>query len=272
VRLAVAVVFLVCAGLSALAHADTREVEGFEIERVVLRGSDELKISVGDRSRLLVRGDAEDLDQKPFLVRGKTMSLGYTSEGRKVRGVKYLLEVERLEFIGLRGSGTIWVDPAEFDDLRVDLDGSGDVRLRAVTAEELELSVSGSGNVQLASADARVLDVELAGSGDIDLGRIVAERMNVDMSGSGDILTTAESEDGEVGELDIGLAGSGDIDLSRLPARRVDVGLVGSGDIIVWAIEELDAAVIGSGSVSYRGTPETVDKTIMGSGSIERLD
>lgn len=271
-RLIIAVVFLACAGLSALAHAETRAVEGFDIDRVILRGSDELKISFGDANRLLVKGDENDLDKEPFYVRGRTLVLGYTDNGRKVRGIKYLLEVERLEHIELQGSGAIWVEPMETDDVGVALEGSGAIRLHAVKAEELELSLAGSGNIQLAESATEKLQVELAGSGDIDLGKISAKRMGVEVGGSGDITGTSESEEGMVEELDIALAGSGDIELSNLPARKVEIGIAGSGDVSVWAAESLDVSIVGSGDVLYRGDPGEIDTSTMGSGSVERMD
>ncbi len=271
-RFAIAIVFLAFAGVSAVVHADTRSVEGFDIDRVVLRGSDELKISFGDANRLLVKGDQEDLDLEPFYVRGRTLILGYTDRGRKVRGVKYLLEVESLERIELQGSGGIWVDPVETEDLRVIVEGSGIIRLHSVVADELELSLAGSGNIQLAESNTRELDVDMAGSGDIDLGKITAERMDVAMSGSGDIISTSESEGGLAEYLEVSLAGSGDIDLSNLRASRVEVNIAGSGDVQVWADESLDVDIIGSGDVVYRGDPGDIDTNTMGSGSVERMN
>ncbi|MDJ0877729.1 MAG: DUF2807 domain-containing protein [Halieaceae bacterium] len=270
-RLTIALAFLACAGLSALAHADTRSVEGFDIDRVVLRGSDELKIVFNDANRLLVKGDSEDLDKEPFYVRGSTLKLGYTSNGRKVRNVKYLLEVEDLDQIVLQGSGDIWVDPVETDRLSVSVDGSGVIRLHSVIAGELEVSVAGSGTIQLASSEVEDLEVELAGSGDIDLGRITARRMNVDMAGSGDVVGTSESEDGMVDVLDISIAGSGDVDLASMPAGQVDVDILGSGDVRVWAVDFLDANILGSGDVEYRGDPR-VDRSTLGSGSVTSID
>lgn len=270
-RLGIALLFLACAGLSALAHADTRSVEGFDIDRVVLRGSDELKITFGGANRLLVKGDTDDLDRQPFYVRGSTLKLGYTESGRKVRNVKYLLEVDDLKQILLQGSGDIWVDPIDTEKLSVSVDGSGVIRLHSVRANDLEISVAGSGTIQLASSDVEDIDVELAGSGDIDLGRITARRMNVDMAGSGDIVGTRESEDGMVEELDISVAGSGDIDLSSLPAGSVDIDILGSGDVSVWAVDFLDVNILGSGDVHYRGDPK-VDRSTLGSGDVTPID
>ncbi len=270
-RLAIALAFLACAGLSAIAHADTRSVEGFDIDRVVLRGSDELKVTFGGANRLLVKGDSDDLDREPFYVRGSTLKLGYTDSGRKVRNVKYLLEVKDLDQVVLQGAGDVWIDPVETRRLSISVDGSGVMRVHSVTANELEVSVAGSGTIQLASCEVEDLEVELAGSGDIDLGRITARRMNVSMAGSGDVVGTSESESGMVEVLDVGVAGSGDVDLSNLPAVTVDVDILGSGDVSVWAVEFLDVNILGSGDVHYRGDAR-VDRSTLGSGDVQPID
>ena len=268
IRLCIALVFVLLAGLSALAQADTRSVEGFDIDAVILRGSDELKIEWGDANRLLVKGEAEDLDRQPFYVRGKTLYLGYTAGRDRVSDVKYLLETNTLERIKLQGSGTIWVAPLETEKIEVLLEGTGDIRLHSVTADRLELTLAGSGNIQLAKASAEDLSIELAGSGGIDLGNLDIGEIKIDLGGSGDIRA---DEEGTAGELDIDLAGSGDVDLRRVRVQRVDVGIAGSGDVSVWAEEVLDVGIIGSGDVHYRGDPE-VDARSMGSGDVDRID
>jgi hypothetical protein len=267
-RLCIAIVFVLAAGLSALAQADTRSVEGFDIHAVILRGSDELKIKWADDNRLLVKGDQDDLDRNPFYVRGKTLYLGYTESGKSVRGIKYLLETNTLRSIKLQGSGTIWMAPLETGELEVVLEGSGDIRLHKVSADELELTLAGSGNIQLAEARVRELAIDMAGSGGIDLGAVESEDLSVDLSGSGDVLA---SEAGSTNRLDIGLAGSGDIDLRKIRSRRADVGIAGSGDVFLWVEELLDAGIIGSGDVHYRGEPK-VDASTMGSGEVSRID
>ena len=270
-RFAIAVAFVAFAGISAVVHADTRAVEGFDIDKVILRGSDELKVTFGDTNRLLVKGDEKDLDREPFYVRGSTLRLGYTDRGRSVRGVKYLLEVKDLDGIELEGSGDIWVDPVQTDTLSASVEGSGTMRLHSVEAEDLEVQVAGSGTLQLASSKVDSLDVEVAGSGDIDLGEITAQRMDVALAGSGDIIGTSDSEEGMVERLDISVAGSGDIDLSSLPAQNVEVSIAGSGDVLVWAVDRLDVSILGSGDVAYRGEPD-VERSTMGSGEVYPID
>jgi hypothetical protein len=268
VRLCIALVFLLAAGISALANADTRSVEGFDIDTVILRGSDQLKIEWKDSGRLLVKGDQEDLDLEPFYVRGKTLYLGYTEGRKQVSGVKYLLEVDTLERIELQGSGVIWINPVVAERFEVELEGSGDMRLHEVNADKLELTLAGSGNIQLARAATRELILKLAGSGDIDLGTVETDTLKVELSGSGDIIADG---DGSAREVDIGLAGSGDVDIQSIRAPRVDVGIAGSGDVYVWAEKYLETGIIGSGDVHYRGEPE-LDTSLMGNGGVTPID
>ena len=271
-RLGIACAFLICAGITAAAHADTRAVEGFDVDEVVLRGSAELKIVFGDQNRLLIKGSERSLDLEPFYLRGESLRLGRSSSGKSVGSVKYLLEVEQLERIVLKGSGEIWVDPVETtSNLESAVEGSGSILMHSVKADRLDMEVAGSGAIQLASADVDELSVELAGSGDVDLGRVIAERMVVEVAGSGDVAAARESREGRVDRIDISIAGSGDVDLADLIARKVVVSILGSGDVRVHAEELLNGNIMGSGDVFYLGDP-VVDERSMGSGGISRLD
>ena len=267
-RFTIAVLFVIAAGFSALAHAETRSVEGFDIDTVVLRGSDELKIEWSDANRLLVKGDQKDLDRQPFYVRGKTLYLGYTEGRKRVKGVKYLLEANSLKEIELEGSGAIWVEPLETDELHLKVAGSGDIRAHDIKATHLELSVAGSGSIELARAESEKMEVEMAGSGDIALGKVDTIRLDIDMSGSGDIYSEGT---GSAEDLEIGLAGSGDIDVHTIRATKADIGIAGSGDVYVWVEDDLEVGIIGSGDVHYHGDPN-VDSSVMGSGEVTPAD
>jgi len=53
-------------------------------------------------------------------------------------------------------------------------------------------------------------------------------------------------------------------------AMRASVDLRGAGHATVWAVEDLDVAISGLGSVEYYGTP-TVKKSVSGLGSVASL-
>ncbi len=270
-RLTIACVFLLCASLSALSHADTRSVEGFDVDTVVLRSSDELRITQGDANRLLVKGSSRYLDLQPFYVRGKTLTLGLSKDGKRSRGLQFLLEISSLRSVTLQGSGDIWIDPLTVDDLEANVAGSGTIHLYEINAKDLYLQVGGSGGIQLAGASVEELDVEVAGSGGIDLGKLTVTRMAVGLAGSGEVKAARESSAGMVESLDLSIAGSGEVNLSELPVRTAEVAIVGSGDAYLNVEEKLDVSVMGSGDVKYWGDP-VVDEQSIGSGGVRRQD
>jgi hypothetical protein len=119
---------------------------------------------------------------------------------------------------------------------------------------------------QLVQVIITVPDIEsvvLSGSGDVRLYKVKNDSLELVLSGSGEIRAA-----GETGVLTARLSGSGSMDLSGLHAGKTDITLSGSGDAQVYAVEELNASLSGSGDVIYHGGPKVVNKRVSGSGSI----
>ncbi len=266
--LSVAILFLVCAGFSAVLNAGTRSVEGLEIDSVVLYGSSKLEINQDDVTLLRIKGSNDDLDREPFYVKGDTLYLGATRDNYRIGSLKFKLSVPTLNKITLKGSGEIYVRPLEVDALHVELAGSGDINLFKVTATTLNLELAGSGGVRLADVTAQEVELVVAGSGTIELGEIQTEVLRAVINGSGDI---TGSEKGQAREVTVEIVGSGDVKLEEVRADEVEVNIMGSGDVSVWAEKELEISIMGSGDVSYHGDPE-IRTTVLGSGDVEELD
>jgi len=64
------------------------------------------------------------------------------------------------------------------------------------------------------------------------------------------------------------LGGSGKINGEQLKASSVKVTVDGSGEANVYASEQLDADLSGSGSIRYSGNPAKIYQKDNGSGSI----
>ncbi len=125
---------------------------------------------------------------------------------------------------------------------RVGVAGSGDVRcMGSFASERLEVSVAGSGDITAPVSTPR-LEVSILGSGDVHLS-------------------------GTAGEARMNITGSGGINGLELSAGRAEVEITGSGDATLTVVETLDANILGSGSVHYRGTPK-VASNISGSGAV----
>ena len=103
----------------------------------------------------------------------------------------------------------------------------------------------------------------LAGGGNIVVDGIEAESLTVALSGSGNVTGS-----GTATSLRVTLDGSGNVWLTSVSANDVRAVLSGSGNIFVTATESLDAAVPGSGTISYAGNPQDVTKSVTGSGAI----
>jgi hypothetical protein len=103
----------------------------------------------------------------------------------------------------------------------------------------------------------------LDGSGNIAVEGIDAERLTVTLPGSGTITGSGTAK-----ALDVTVGGSGVVRLTQLVADEARAVVSGSGSIFVTATQALDAAVSGSGVISYAGGPQDVTTSVTGSGAV----
>jgi len=130
---------------------------------------------------------------------------------------------------------------------RITIEGSGDV-----TAD----SVFGAGST--------VFTVK--GSGDLVARDLREQRLMVTVKGSGDVALY-----GTTGHLDADVHGSGSLRAAGLSAAHAEVAVQGSGDVELTPVEDLDATVMGSGNIRYRGQPKVTSR-IQGSGTVVPLE
>ncbi len=190
---------------------------------------------------------------------------------------------------GVRGSGTIATEEREISEFEtLVVKGAADVDV--TIGENLSLSVEADDNLlPLITTDVRgsrllvssrgtyrtrhgvkivlttpsLSGVTVSGSGTVRIDGLSEGELDLSILGSGDIVAV-----GGIDSLDASVSGSGDIDVSRLIARDVKAAIMGSGDIDVHATEKLEATITGSGEITYRGDPGSVDRNVLGSGSI----
>lgn len=131
-----------------------------------------------------------------------------------------------------------------------------------------KVAISGSADLKFLSPD-KVQDFSLsiAGSGDFSGELDCTGAVSMNVSGSGDL-----SPSGKCKNLNLSISGSGDFIGGRLQAESVKIAIAGSGDASVYASEELDASVSGSGDIRYAGNPKKVNKKVSGSGEIQKAN
>ncbi|HKD48642.1 MAG TPA: DUF2807 domain-containing protein [Rhizomicrobium sp.] len=107
----------------------------------------------------------------------------------------------------------------------------------------------------------------LAGLGDMTLDGIDQPDLQLHLAGSGNIAAS-----GKTSRLELHIAGAGDAKLGQLLADRVTLHVAGSGNIDVAPKDDLDAHIVGSGTLMLHSEPHSIETHIIGSGRIIHPD
>jgi len=126
-----------------------------------------------------------------------------------------------------------------------------------------EIGITGSGDVYFKDGiTANNLRIRVSGSGDV-LGKVEAKNLDCSISGSGDMKLVGRAD-----QQNISVSGSGDYSARGLATQNTAVHVSGSGDANINVSGNLEAAVSGSGDVTYTGGAQHVMKSKSGSGDI----
>jgi hypothetical protein len=148
----------------------------------------------------------------------------------------------------------------------VNLKSNHPIRVYVSTDVLTAINIAGSGHIKGAGKfnHGDKLDVDIAGSGDVSLD-VNTPRVRVDIRGSGSVTLSGETRDANVD-----ISGSGSYWAEYLLTENTDIDIKGSGDAKVHADNTLDASVLGSGSVYYRGKANVHTNT-GGSGKVRAM-
>ncbi len=261
---------LVIAAAVGADDISTVRIEGLQFDAIAVVGDVEVEIRQGAETSLSMRGDAADVALGPFENRGDRLILGYSREhpDRSFSGLKFRVVVPELASLDMSGSGDVYVRPLTAGSLSISTAGPGRIRLYEVQADSLDFSVGGSGDIQAQVLVSGDVSLGMAGSGDVDFGRVEAGHMSISMAGSGDV---GLSDTSTVTDLNISIAGAGSVNMEPLNISTLKVSIVGAGSTHIGVVEFIEANIIGSGDISYLGSPE-IDPTILGAGDISARD
>ena len=186
---------------SGVAAAQARSLPPFHA--VELAGSNDVRVSVGGRQTVVVRGDDNLLAHVTTTVRGGRLVVGTVGSFTTRSPMRVDVVVPQLDALRLSGSGVVDAQDVDVPDLTVTLAGSG---------------------LMTASGTVGGLDVVLSGSGSARLEHLLAHDANALVSGSGAIFVSASHE------LDATVTGSGSIVYSGSP--RLTEHLSGTGAVV----------------------------------------
>jgi hypothetical protein len=108
--------------------------------------------------------------------------------------------------------------------------------------------------------------MQLSGGHSFKTSQISGHDLKIESSGAWDI-----SIDGSVAKLEANLAGASKLNAKSLQTQTAKLSLLGASDAHVTVSDTLKVSVIGACSVTYSGNPKSVERNIIGAGSIRHL-
>lgn len=145
----------------------------------------------------------------------------------------------------------------------------GEITIHITTPEINALAVTGSGDIVADDEiKTKALDLMLSGSGNIHLSELTAERVKTAISGSGNITLGGKTP---AQDLSIAISGSGNFKGLDYSAEDVSVKVSGSGNAGIEARKNLYIRLVGSGNVTYKGSP-MIDQSTTGSGTVKKVN
>jgi hypothetical protein len=106
--------------------------------------------------------------------------------------------------------------------------------------------------------------LDVNGVGSIEVKDLQGKRLSVSLDGVGSVTIT-----GNVDVLDLDISGVGSFDGKDLKTKQATVRNKGVGSAVVNVSEELNATVLGIGSIEYIGSPQ-VRESVKGMGAIKK--
>jgi hypothetical protein len=262
--------FVFAALVTSAQKKETRSVDTFT--KIAFRVPGKVYVRQGTPQRVEIEGDKEMLEKIKTRVEDGKLTIGPEESDRWFNWdwndddrVTVYITVQNIEGLSVSGSGDM-IAQTKITSNRLDLAVSGSGSLEAeVDAGNVKLSVSGSGDLVLRGKCGNV-ESAVSGSGDINLNVNISDRADFSISGSGKVIASGTAK-----KLEVGITGSGKVLASGFQVLSCLARISGSGDLEIHVIEELDARISGSGTVTYKGDPSHVNSNASGSGSVRKM-
>ena len=213
---------------------EKREVSDFN--QINLRGYGELFITQGEQESLTVQADEDVLPTIKTSVDDGELRIDIITDW-----------VEKISSFFSKGiySQRISIDLTVKELTNLDIIGAARVKVKGLQSDEFAVKLGGAADITIDSLKTKRLKAELPGAGML---KIVGK-------------TTDQS---------VIVSGAGAYEAPHLESQRATIKLTGLGKATVWVVEELEASLIGLGSIEYYGDP-IVNKSVQGLGSITGL-
>lgn len=168
---------------SGISKTETRTVTDFR--RIVVEGSADLTVRVGEATSVSVTGDDNLVAFVTTDVRDGSLVIGMKPGSYSTRvDLRVAITTPGLDAVSIQGSSDAELSGISGESFSAQILGSGDVRASG-KVDRLEAAVSGSGDLRLDGLESREARVGISGSGDVEVW--TTESLVASISGSGDV-------------------------------------------------------------------------------------
>lgn len=204
-----------------------REVSGYS--GIDLELPAQVELVQGTREGVVLETDDNIAPHIEVVVANERLTIRAAKRSAALRPsrLKIVVQVRRLEHIGIAGSGSFQSESLQTPRLELDIAGSGVVSLRGLEADSLKVSIAGNGNV-VAAGRADALRAHISGSGDIRAAQLAAKTATLNIAGSGNAALWV--------------------------SQALDVSISGSGDVAYWGDATVTQSVAGAGNIKRMGS------------------
>lgn len=203
---------------------ETRDISGFT--GVVSEGEFDIIVLPDSMFSVMLEADENLIQYIRTRISGNTLIVDQGTRKclRSDNPIRITVNMPRVEYLNLTGSGLITGDNIESDELKVELTGSGVIDLAGLNVGLLDALITGSGEM-IFRGKAVDADLDITGSGEIKAFNLESVNCIANISGSGNMQVNAEKK------LIAYISGSGNVIYMGNPPT-LEAHVTGSGALI----------------------------------------
>ncbi len=174
------------------------------------------------------------------------------------------LEITIQKDISIHSTHPIIVTVSASEIAQLAQNGSGEVIAENVYANNFQLTKNGSSSMEL-NGKIHLHSLLMDGSGDIKIQGITTDQLDITKTGAGTVELA-----GKAAAIAIHQTGSGNVCAYDLRTKNASLHIVGSGNAYLSVTDNLEATIMGSSTVYYRGNPGNIKEKVFGNGALKK--
>lgn len=161
----------------------------------------EVRVNPTGEKKITITSNLKDPTLLEIKLENNSLYAGYKYAGKRVDGVKTIIEVSGYAVQGYYASSAakiVVTSPLKLnEEMKVNVSSAAKVQIETCEAPSLTIEASSASEVSIAAAKATELDIEASAASDVEVNGVVAEKVNTDASSASTVKLSGKSTKGE---------------------------------------------------------------------------